>query len=102
MIHSENKFKVGDWVILTEEYAKESLTRDVKGRYVKDYKLPQEILEIRYQESTHISTLFVFAPNRITTMERSSFRLATEKEIKMQKIKNSFIEKNKSTQGDKY
>jgi hypothetical protein len=87
---------VGDWVILTEEKVKESLAKNKEGRYVKDYYLPQKIMAIRYQEFEQISTIYIFAPNRITTMEKGSFRLATEREIKNQKIKNIFIEKRKS------
>ena len=92
----DSYFKVGDWVILTEEEIAQLLIKGRENKYVKGYDFPQEIVEIRYQEIEQISTIYIFAPNKITTMKKDTFRLATENEIKNQKIKNIFIEKRNS------
>jgi hypothetical protein len=86
------EFKPGDWVILKESFIKKmngegGITSINKNSY------PQKLKNI-YPSGGGLSPLtLVFAPNKKWSLIENEFRLATEKEIKEQKIKNIFIGK---------
>ena len=81
------EFKVGDWVIVRENYLDEQIINKAE-KILIEYSFPQEILQIDKLKNGKT----VYHLNRIgyITENIKFFRLATEMEIKKQQIKNMF------------
>jgi hypothetical protein len=83
----KDNFSVGDWVIMNEEY-KNSLKKKfglTAKIYIMNFNYPQQIQKIFNSDKD----ILVFSQNR--KMWNKAFRLATEKEIREQNIKNIFL-----------
>jgi hypothetical protein len=86
----EDEFKVGDWVIVRENYLDEQILNKAE-KILIEYSFPQEILLIDKLKNGKT----IYHLNRIDykTENIKFFRLATEMEIKQQQIKNMFKKK---------
>jgi hypothetical protein len=86
----KKNFSVGDWVVMEENY-KQYLSKKLdKGskNYIKSYSYPQQIQKTYAETSDCKKGFLVFSKGK--KMFETAFRLATEKEIKEQTIKNIF------------
>ena len=90
MMNKEYKFKVGDWIIIREDILERiNIGRVGDERY--HFESPQKIVKTEtYGERTQRN---IYHIERIgnTRENLDNFRLATDKEIKEQIIKNVFL-----------
>jgi hypothetical protein len=87
------KYQVGDWVILRERY----LTMLSKMNFeqakitLEKYKHPNKILSIFEYKLKDGTVHYGYSTGGKTAMKEKEFRLATNKEIKEQELRNIFI-----------
>jgi hypothetical protein len=86
-IDKEPNFKVGDWVIMDEDYLN-SVSVNIRKILIKKYNYPQKIEKISTY-SKYDSTYYLDGAGH-NTKYIYRFRLATEKEIKIQQLKETF------------
>jgi hypothetical protein len=81
-------FKIGDWIILSEERIKLIVQY---GFLEKPNPLAREVVSINIEERNAVG---INLYEEVISVKKKDYRLATEKEIKMAKLKQAFI-KNK-------
>jgi hypothetical protein len=88
-------FKVGDWVILEESYLHNKRSRNIKrtNKILDMFSYPQQIRAIYQKKEWPSRRLFEFSSGKEWRLYENEFRLATDKEIKEQQIKNLFVNK---------
>jgi hypothetical protein len=89
----EKIFNVGDWVIYTNEYLEK-----VHFLIEKEFIYPIEIISIEYVCTQTDSYTFerkfkAFDRDHSYLINKEIYRLATEAEIKIEKMRNIFIKK---------
>ena len=84
------KLEVGDWVILKDEY------REQFKFFVDPVDVPPVQIS-RIENCEAGISLYVFLQGEISKINKSSFRLATESEIKKEQLKNIFSTQKRGT-----
>jgi hypothetical protein len=91
IVEKEPIFKIGDWVIICKEVV-ENINKECKNEALSQFESPQKVVKIVHYRMDVKHNWFVYhigyEGNIIEIVNH--FRLATEKEIKEQIIKNVF------------
>ena len=90
-------FKTGDWVILNEDFILNNIgieyfQKDFKNRYYR----PRKIIKIKYDSGKYNSIkkeVFIEIDGKKTLIKWKNFRIATENEIRREKMKSIFHKK---------
>ena len=89
-------FEVGDWIII-----KDSLVVKLKEGsnkrtidFIESLVYPEKIIEIQNRDKENIVTIYKLESSGKLLLEIEKYRLATNKEIKNQQLKEMFIEIN--------
>ena len=93
MSYPDAKYKVGDWVILCEQYITLLSKLHFKQAkiYLGKYKYPTKIISVYEYQLKDGTVGYGYSKGDEMKMKETEFRLATTKEIKEQELRNIFI-----------
>lgn len=94
---STELFNVGDWVIITDEYIKNlSDGGDYRsGDFIKRYNYPQQIVDKKTKDLPNgsILNLYYLSSDKVVSIKKGEFRIASESDFRKMQIKKIFIVK---------
>jgi hypothetical protein len=86
----EESFKVGDWVVIKNDVLENAKTNSKLHLLTKKYNIPQQISRIEFLMTVSRTRYHLEPFGNVEYNIEKNFRLATNKEIINQKIKNLF------------
>ena len=94
-LNQKQDFKIGDWIILKEDFVSQNIgieyfQKDFKNRFYRERKI-KIITYINEKNKEPKKEVFIDVEGKNTLCRWKNFRLATENEIRTEKVKSIFV-----------